>query len=58
MFNGNFNTIKNVLAEDPLPEIPKKSASQTGSKFKKFVPRGAFEHDRCFKPGGNKMGKY
>ena len=35
-FNGNFNTIRSILGEDPLPEIPKKSASVAGEKFKKF----------------------
>jgi len=56
-YNGNFNTLRSILGEDPLPEIPKRNASVTGEKFKKLVPPGAFEHDRAFKPGGVKPAK-
>ena len=30
MFNGNFNTIKSVIGDDNLPEIPKKNEQAAG----------------------------
>ena len=57
MNDGNFNSIRAILEDDNLPEIPRKSASVTGEKFGYPLPPGAAEHDRKFKPGGVKAGK-
>jgi len=44
--------------EDPtLPEIPRKRSVIASDKFVTPKPKGAFEHDRAFKPGGTKMAK-
>jgi len=53
--DGNFNSHLAILAEENLPEIPKKGEA-VGEKWKKAKPPGAFEHDLAFKPGGVKPG--
>lgn len=56
LFDGNFNTYSSVLAEESLPQVPKKH-SQPGEKYVVKKPKGAFEHDLVFKPGGVKAKK-
>lgn len=55
LHDGHFNTIRSVLAPESLPEIGKRDWQ--GSKFSNKKPKGALEHDVCFKPGGTGFGK-
>ena len=57
LYDGHFNTIRSVLEDPNLPEIPRKRDLSSGTKFVRPVPKCAFEHDRAFKPGGTKMNK-
>jgi hypothetical protein len=58
MYDGNFNTSKSILADENLPEIPKKAEQAPGEKYGYPKPKGSFPHDLAFKPGGAKFGKY
>ena len=41
--DGNFSSHLQILAEENLPELPKKG--EPGNKFVKTLPKGAFQHD-------------
>ena len=55
---GSFNTIKNVLSDDNMPEVPRRAETAVRSKYRRPRPKGAFEHDKGFFPSaGSKCGK-
>lgn len=52
LYDGNFNTLRTVMGGDSLPDIPRKNQSVATDKYVTPKPKGAFEHDREFRPGG------
>ena len=53
--DGQFNSNREILEEEGLPDLKKRNR-EPGQKYVSQPPKGAFQHDRSFYPGGVKEG--